>query len=192
MSLVEAMGHRVICNQPYNGIAAVEDFGAEHLRSGALILYTSQDSVLQLAGHIQNGCQRAELYRACAAARAVMTGQHAVGRVIARPFVGRPGEFRRTEGRRDFALCPPSRSYLEELTNAGMEVHGVGKISDLFAGAGVSKSHTAANNAQALESAGTLLEDLEEGLVFVNLIDTDQVHGHRKDCRTAFTAPCRR
>jgi phosphopentomutase len=179
-SLVEAMGHRVICNRPYNGIAAVEDFGAEHLQSGALILYTSQDSVLQLAAHAER-VPTAELYRACTAARAAMTGQHAVGRVIARPFTGKPGAFRRTEGRRDFALAPPARSYLEEMIDAGVEVHGVGKISDLFAGVGVSRSHAGATNARALTSAGTLLDELDEGLVFVNLIDTDQVYGHRKD-----------
>ena len=178
--LVAAMGHPVICNRPYNGIAAVEDFGAEHLRTGALILYTSQDSVLQLAAHDRR-VPAEELYRACAAARASMTGEHAVGRVIARPFTGEPGAFRRTEGRRDFALPPPARSYLEELLDAGVEVHGVGKISDLFAGVGVSESHPGATNARALERTAALLDELERGLVFVNLIDTDQVHGHRKD-----------
>jgi phosphopentomutase len=178
--LVAAMGHPVICNRPYNGIAAVEDFGAEHLRTGALILYTSQDSVLQLAAHAERVPAR-ELYRACASARTAMTAEHAVGRVIARPFVGEEGAFRRTEGRRDFALPPPGRSYLDELKDAGVEVHGVGKISDLFAGVGVSESHAGATNARALESADALLEGLDRGLVFVNLIDTDQVYGHRKD-----------
>jgi phosphopentomutase len=178
--LVAAMGHPVICNRPYNGIAVVEDFGAEHLRTGALILYTSQDSVLQLAAHAER-VPAAELYRACAAARASMTGEHAVGRVIARPFAGERGAFRRTEGRRDFALRPPGRSYLEELQDAGVAVHGVGKISDLFAGMGVSESHPGSTNERALERTGALLEELEGGLVFVNLIDTDQVHGHRED-----------
>jgi phosphopentomutase len=178
--LVAAMGHPVICNRPYNGIAVLEDFGAEHLRTGALILYTSQDSVLQLAAHSEL-LSIAELYRACAAARASMTGEHAVGRVIARPFAGEQGAFQRTEGRRDFALPPPGRSYLDELQDAGVEVHAVGKISDLFAGVGVSESHPGFTNQRALESADALLDELESGLVFVNLIDTDQVHGHRKD-----------
>jgi phosphopentomutase len=178
--LVSAMGHPVICNRPYNGIAVLEDFGAEHLRTGALILYTSQDSVLQLAAHSEL-LSIAELYRACAAARAGMTGEHAVGRVIARPFSGERGAFQRTEGRRDFALPPPGRSYLDELQDAGVEVHAVGKISDLFAGVGVSKAHPGATSERALESADALLDELERGLVFVNLIDTDQVHGHRKD-----------
>ncbi len=110
-----------------------------------------------------------------------MTGEHSVGRVIARPFAGEQGAFRRTEGRRDFALRPPGRSYLEELQDAGVEVHGVGKISDLFAGVGVSESHPGSTNERALASTGALLDEVEAGLVFVNLIDTDQVHGHRKD-----------
>ncbi len=178
--LQEAMGHRVICNRPYNGIAAIEEFGSEHLRTGALILYTSQDSVLQLAAHVER-VPAQELYRACEAARSAMTGKDAVGRVIARPFTGNPGAFRRTEGRRDFAVRPPGRSYLQEVRDAGVEVHGVGKIGDLFAGVGITRSHPGATNAQALESVDVLLGELPGGLVFVNLIETDQVYGHRKD-----------
>ena len=176
-----ATGREIICNRPYNGIAAIEDFGAEHLRTGALILYTSQDSVLQLAAHVERVMPAEELYRACAAARAQMTGEHAVGRVIARPFTGAPGAFERTDGRRDFALEPPARSYLQELAEAGVDTHGVGKISDLFAGVGIACSHPGATNARALASARALLEGLTEGFVFVNLIETDQVYGHRKD-----------
>jgi phosphopentomutase len=178
--LVRAMGRQVVCNRPYNGIAAIEDYGAESLRTGALILYTSQDSVLQLAGHVER-LSVAELYRACAAAREVMGGEHAVGRVIARPFTGGGNSFRRTDGRRDFAIEPPGRSYLQELAEDGLEVHGVGKINDLFAGVGVTHSHAGASNAQALASVDGLLEELERGLVFVNLIETDQIYGHRKD-----------
>ncbi len=179
-SLQQAMGHRVICNRPYNGITAIEQFGSEHLRTGALILYTSQDSVLQLAAHVERVPPQ-ELYRACEAARAVMTGKDAVGRVIARPFTGAEGAFRRTEGRRDFAVRPPGRSYLQEVEDAGAEVHGIGKIADLFAGVGITRSHPGATNAQALQSLEVLLGDLERGLAFVNLIETDQVYGHRKD-----------
>jgi phosphopentomutase len=178
--LVRAIGREVICNRPYNGIAAIEDFGAEHLRTGALILYTSQDSVLQLAAHVEVLSPQ-ELYRACEAARAEMSGEHAVGRVIARPFAGVEGRFARTEGRRDFALRPPGRTYLEELVDAGVEVHGVGKIRDLFAGVGLTHSHAGASNQQALESVDELLAQLGQGLVFVNLIETDQIYGHRKD-----------
>jgi phosphopentomutase len=110
-----------------------------------------------------------------------MTGEHAVGRVIARPFTGREGTFQRTEGRRDFALRPPALSYLQVLESAGVEVHGVGKIGDLFAGVGVTRSHPAATNRLALDSVDELMGQLERGLVFVNLIETDQVYGHRKD-----------
>jgi phosphopentomutase len=178
--LVEAMGHEAICNRPDNGLAAIEEFGAEHVRTGALILYTSQDSVLQLAAHVDR-VPVAELYRACEAARAAMTGENAVGRVIARPFTGEEGAFVRTEGRRDYALSPPSRSYLEELCDAGVAVHGVGKIDDLFAGLGVGESHPGATNARALDSVDALLGELEAGMVMANLIETDQVYGHRKD-----------
>jgi phosphopentomutase len=179
-ALEAAMGHEVICNRPDNGLAAIEEFGAEHLRTGALILYTSQDSVLQLAAHVER-VPAAELYRACAAARACMSGEHAVGRVIARPFRGEPGAFERTDGRRDFALEPPGRSYLQELQDGGVQVHGVGKIKDLFAGVGISRSHPGTSNAQALASVDRLLAELDGGLVFANLIETDQIYGHRKD-----------
>jgi len=178
--LARATGHELICNRPDNGLAAIEDFAAEHLRTGELILYTSQDSVLQLAAHVDR-VPAQELYRACALARETMRGEHAVGRVIARPFTGAQGAFVRTEGRRDFALQPPSRSYLQELRDAGVEVHGVGKIHDLFAGVGVSVRHEGATNARALESVEELLAQPGQGLVFANLIETDQVYGHRKD-----------
>jgi phosphopentomutase len=178
--LQRATGRELICNRPDNGLAAIEELGSEHLRTGALILYTSQDSVLQLAAHVDR-VPAQELYRACAAARAAMSGEHAVGRVIARPFTGAPGAFVRTEGRRDFALAPPARSYLQELQDAGVEVHGVGKIHDLFAGVGVSASHEGATNARALQAVEELLAGPPCGLVFANLIETDQVYGHRKD-----------
>ncbi|HEY3960667.1 MAG TPA: phosphopentomutase [Solirubrobacteraceae bacterium] len=175
-----AMDREIICNRPYNGIAAIDDFGAEHLRTGALILYTSQDSVLQLAAHVKR-VPTEELYRACRAARDAMIGENGVGRVIARPFTGAAGAFERTVGRRDFAIEPPTRSYLNELCDAGVETHGVGKISDLFAGVGIRRSHPGATNERALASARALLSELDEGFVFVNLIETDQVYGHRKD-----------
>jgi phosphopentomutase len=178
--LERAMGHALVCNRPDNGLVAIEEFGAEHLRTGALILYTSADSVLQLAAHVERVAP-AELYRAGARARELMHGEHAVGRVIARPFAGAPGAFVRTDGRRDFALAPPARSYLQELKDAGFEVHGVGKIEDLFAGVGLTASHPGATNARALEQVAKLFERLPAGLVLANLIETDQVYGHRKD-----------
>jgi phosphopentomutase len=178
--LEAACAHTLICNRPDSGLAAIEEFGAEHLRTGALIVYTSQDSVLQLAAHVE--CLPVdELYRVCAAARKMMSGEHAVGRVIARPFTGEVGAFKRTDGRRDFALAPPGRSYLQGLQDAGVEVHGVGKIDDLFVGIGVSVSHPGATNARALAEVLRLLGSLSGGFVFANLIETDQVYGHRKD-----------
>jgi phosphopentomutase len=178
--LVEAMGHELICNRPDNGLSAIEDFGAEHLRDGALILYTSQDSVLQLAAHVER-VPVEELYAACQRARRVLTAEHAVGRVIARPFEGEQRAFRRSGGRRDYALAPPGRSYLEEITDAGLPVHGIGKISDLFGGRGIEASHPGSDNAQALASVRRLAADVDRGLIFANLIETDQVYGHRKD-----------
>jgi phosphopentomutase len=181
LSLVrEAIGQGTICNGPRNGIAAIEQFGEQHMRTGELILYTSQDSVIQLAAHIER-MPLGELYRCCQTARTALSGAVGVGRVIARPFSGQPGAFERTDGRRDFALAPPGPSYLVELQQRGSDVYGVGKIADLFHGAGIAESHPGATNAQALQSTGSLLGSVREGLIFVNLIETDQVHGHRKD-----------
>jgi phosphopentomutase len=179
-ALEQATGRRLLCNRPYGGIAAIEDFGAESLRDGALILYTSQDSVLQLAAHVERVGER-ELHELCAAVRRVMRGEHGVGRVIARPFGGEPGRFRRTDGRRDLSIAPPGRTYLRELQDAGVPVHAVGKICDLFAGEGVDEAHPGSTNARALRETTRLVDELEHGLVFVNLVDTDQVYGHRKD-----------
>lgn len=178
--LVAAMGREVICNRPDNGLAAIEQFGEEHVRSGALILYTSQDSVAQLAAHVDVVGEE-ELYELCGRAREVLSGPDGVGRVIARPFGGQPGAFERTQGRRDLSLEPPARSYLEEVERAGLPVTGVGKIRDLFAGRGVTSSLPGATNAQALESVAGLVREMPAGLAFANLIETDQRYGHRKD-----------
>ncbi len=185
--LGEATGHRFLCNRPYDGVAALEDYGAEHLRDGALILYTSQDSVLQIAGHVDR-VETPALHAAAAAIREVMRGDHAVGRVIARPFAGAPGAFRRTDARRDFALPPPSRTYLEEARDAGAAVHAVGKIDDLFAGTGIDHTWPGASNARALAETTRLVEELDAGLVLVNLVETDQDYGHRKDMTGFHTA----
>jgi phosphopentomutase len=179
-ALEEATGHRFCCNRPYSGTEVIEDYGPHHLATGELILYTSADSVLQLAAHVEV-LDEPGLYRACEAAREVMTGEHNVGRVIARPFDGEPGGFRRREGRRDYAAPPPGRSYLEELQDAGVTVHGVGKIRDLFAGVGIDVKHEGATNAKGIASITELLRSLEPGLIFANLVETDQVYGHRHD-----------
>jgi phosphopentomutase len=179
-ALEEATGHRFCCNRPYSGTEVIEHYGPHHLATGELILYTSADSVLQLAAHV-DVLDEPGLYRACGAAREVMTGEHNVGRVIARPFDGEPGGFRRREGRRDYAAPPPGRSYLEELQDAGVSVHGVGKIRDLFAGVGIDVKHAGATNAKGIASITELLRSLESGLIFANLVETDQVYGHRHD-----------
>jgi phosphopentomutase len=179
-ALERATGQRFCCNRPYSGTEVIDAFGAHHLETGELILYTSADSVLQIAAHADR-LSEPELYAVCSAARQVMTGEHALGRVIARPFAGSPGSFRRTEGRHDYALHPPGRSYLEELQAAGARVHGVGKIRDLFDGVGIDVSHAAATNAAGIAATTQLLREVQSGLIFVNLVETDQVYGHRHD-----------
>jgi phosphopentomutase len=175
-----ATGRGVICNERSEGLRAIERYGEQHLRSGDLIVYTSQDSVFQVAAHVDLLAEE-ELYEHCAAARALLAGEHAVGRVIARPFSGEPGAFTRTSGRRDLALEPPSRTYLDELADAGAAVHTVGKVAQVFAGRGIAVAHPGPDNAAAIAVIDGLLAELDEGLVFANLVDTDQLYGHRKD-----------
>jgi phosphopentomutase len=179
-ALERCWGRPLLCGQPYDGLRALEDFGPEHLATGAPIVYTSQDSVLQVAAHTEV-LDPVTLYGLCARARELMTGEHAIGRVIARPFAGAPGSFERTQGRRDLALAPPSRSYLEEVQDAGLPVHAVGKAGELFGGVGVSAVHPAPTNRRAIDETSRLLGEQHQGLIFTNLIETDQVFGHRKD-----------
>jgi phosphopentomutase len=179
-ALEDATGLRFCCNRPFSGTEVIEAYGPHHLETGEAILYTSADSVLQIATHVDR-VSELELYAASEAARRVMTGEHAVGRVIARPFEGSPGAFRRREGRRDYSLRPPGRSYLQELQDAGAPVHGVGKIHDLFAGVGIDVKHAGATNAAGIAATTRLLKELASGLIFVNLVETDQVYGHRHD-----------
>ena len=175
-----ATGRRVIGNAPSEGLRAIFDHGERHMRTGELIVYTSQDSVFQIAAH-DDVVGEEELYEYCRAARRILSGEHGVGRVIARPFDGPPGAFRRTPGRRDFALPPPTRSYLDELSEAGVDVHAIGKVGPVFAGRGVSYDHHAHDNPTAIAAIDRLLAEGAAGLVFANLVDTDQVYGHRKD-----------
>jgi phosphopentomutase len=172
-ALERATGLRFCVNRPYDGVAVIADHGEHHLRTGEVILYTSADSVLQLAAH-EDVLAEAELHEACARAREVVD----VGRVIARPFAGPPGAFERTTGRRDFSVDPPSRSYLDEL---GVPVHAVGKVRDLFAGVGIDESHPGKTNAAALAATTELMHAMGGGLCFTNLVETDQVFGHRHD-----------
>lgn len=179
-ALHDATGRGILCNRPYNGVAAIEDYGERHLQTGDLIVYTSADSVLQIAAHVDE-VPPAELYSACAAAREIMRGEHTVGRVIARPFRGEPGAFQRTSGRRDLAISPPGNSYLEQLQAVGVRVHSVGKVGQVFAGVGVDESHAGATNAEAIAATTGLMDELDSGFVFANFVDTDQVFGHRGD-----------
>ncbi len=178
--LRDATGRGVLCNRPYSGTAVIDDFAERQLATGDLIVYTSADSVLQIAAHVDE-VPPAELYAACAAVREIMSGEHAVGRVIARPFRGAPGAWERTDGRKDLALPPPSRSYMDELQSAGVPVHTVGKIGQVFDGVGVDVQHKGATNAAAMAATAELIDSLEGGFVFTNLVETDQVFGHRGD-----------
>ncbi|GAC1320714.1 MAG: phosphopentomutase [Thermoleophilaceae bacterium] len=173
-------GRRVIGNAALEGVGAIDMYGERQLETGELIVYTSQDSVFQIAAHTAV-VSESDLYGYCAAAREILRGDHAVGRVIARPFEGAVGAFRRTAGRRDFALEPPVPNYLDELAAAGVPVHSVGKVGQVFAGRGIAFDHPAPDNQTALGQIDRLLAGLDRGFVFANLIDTDQVYGHRKD-----------
>jgi phosphopentomutase len=179
-ALRAATARGVIGNQASEGLQAIARWGAEHLRTGDLVVYTSADSVLQVAAH-EDVLPVAELHAACARIRAALPPEHAVGRVIARPFTGAPGTFRRLPGRRDFALAPPGPSYLDAVRAAGLPVHAVGKVGELFAGAGIDDKHPAADNPEAIAAVTALLDRLDAGLVFANLVETDTVFGHRKD-----------
>ncbi|MET0684769.1 MAG: phosphopentomutase [Solirubrobacteraceae bacterium] len=178
--LRDGTGRGVLCNKPYSGTAVIDDYGEEHLRTGDLIVYTSADSVLQIAAH-EDEVPQAELIAACQVAREIMRGEHAVGRVIARPFRGVPGTFERTEGRKDLALDPPGRTYLDELRADGVPTHTVGKIGSVFNHVGVDHEHPGATNPAAIAGTSRLIDELEHGFVFTNLVETDQVYGHRQD-----------
>jgi phosphopentomutase len=178
--LERVTGLRFCANTPASGTEVIEQWGEHHLRTREVILYTSADSVLQLAAH-HDVLGEDELLAACAAAREAMTGSHAVGRVIARPFEGEAGAFRRTEGRKDFSVAPPGHSYLDELQAAAVPVHAVGKVRDLFAGVGIDAYHPAATNERGIAQITALLGEVDRGLVFANLVETDQVYGHRHD-----------
>ena len=183
-------GRGVLGNAPSEGLAAIAELGDRHLETGELIVYTSQDSVLQVAAHTSVLSEH-DLHRHCAALREILSGEHAVGRVIARPFEGESGAFRRTTGRRDFALPPPGRTYLDELHERGVAVHAVGKVGQVFAGRGIEVEHPAPDNQTAIAVTSELVEGLDDGFAFINLIDTDQVYGHRKDV-AGFHAALRR
>jgi phosphopentomutase len=174
-----AAGRDLLGNKTASGTAIIDELGAAHLATGALILYTSADSVLQLAAH-EDVVPLAELYEICARARAV-ADRHRIGRVIARPFVGVPGAFRRTYNRRDYALVPPAPTLCDVVTGAGLPTVGVGKIGDIFAMRGIGESIHSEGNADGLRLTLEAMARVPRGLLFVNLVDFDMVYGHRND-----------
>lgn len=179
-ALEQETGRKILCNKPYSGTAVIEEYGKIHMETGALIVYTSADSVLQIAAH-EEIIPVEELYRICEIARKLCQGPYAVGRVIARPFIGEPGSFSRTAGRHDFSLTPPRDTMLDAIQGEGLDVIAVGKIRDIFNGKGVTEAIKTKDNADGIRQTLALLEKDFHGLCFVNLVDFDMKYGHRND-----------
>ena len=178
--LTELTGKEYICNLPYSGTKVLEDYGREHVESGKLILYTSADSVMQIAAH-EDLVPVEELYDICRKARELMQGPHGVGRIIARPFTGEYPNYQRTVRRHDFSLCPPEETVLDGLTKAGIPVIGVGKIYDIFAGKGVGETYANEGNCKNMIRTMEIARREQTGLCYVNLVDFDMIYGHRRD-----------
>jgi len=173
-------GRGVLGNKAASGTEIIQELGEEHQRTGKWIVYTSADSVFQIAAH-EDTIPLEELYEGSRAAREILTGKHAVGRVIARPFTGEPGNYERTSNRHDFSLEPKRPNYLTLVREAGNKVHGVGKISDIFAGQDIDESRPTKSNVEGIKQTEALLQELDAGLIFVNLVETDMLWGHRND-----------
>lgn len=172
-------GRKVICNKPYSGTEVIKDYGREHVQTGALIVYTSADSVFQIAAH-EDVVPVDELYKYCEIARKMLVGKHGVGRVIARPFTGEY-PFTRTANRHDFSLLPPADTMLNLLQGAGYDTISVGKIYDIFAGSGISESHRTTSNTHGMQVTKELQAKDFSGICFTNLVDFDMKYGHRND-----------
>lgn len=175
-----ATGKGVLCNKPYSGTEVIQAYGDEHVRTGKLIVYTSADSVFQIAAH-EDVVPVETLYEYCRQAREILQGEHGVGRVIARPFIGTSGNYTRTPRRHDFSLLPPSVTMLDQLKDAGKTVISVGKIKDIFAGKGITEAVYTKGNEEGIEQTLSYMEKDFEGLCFVNLVDYDMLYGHRND-----------
>ena len=173
-------GRKVLCNKPYSGTKVLLDYGKEHVETGSLIVYTSADSVFQIAAH-EDIVPVEELYHYCNLARKMLVGENGVGRVIARPFVGKFPDFKRTSNRHDFSLQPPQTTMLDQLLESGKDVIAVGKINDIFAGKGISSFVRTKNNNDGMEKTIEISKQDFEGLCFVNLVDFDMLYGHRND-----------
>ena len=176
----EATGRGALANAPWSGTAVIDAYGEEHMRTGDLIVYTSADSVFQIAAH-EDIVPPEQLYEYCRIARSLLQGKHGVGRVIARPFVGEPGKFTRTANRHDFSLEPPADTILDTLQKAGLATIGVGKIHDIFAGRGVGEHVYNKSNADGMNHTANYAKQDFTGLCFVNLVDFDMQFGHRRD-----------
>lgn len=173
-------GRGVLCNKPYSGTEVIKDYGEEHLKTGALIVYTSADSVFQIAAH-EDLVPPEKLYEYCRIARKILTGKHGVGRVIARPFIGKPGSFTRTANRHDFSIDLPAPTLLDAISGVGKDVIAVGKITDIFNKKGVTESIFTHGNAEGMQVTLDLGDRDFDGLCFVNLVDFDMLYGHRND-----------
>ncbi|MBQ8163492.1 MAG: phosphopentomutase [Clostridia bacterium] len=171
---------KVICNKPYSGTQVIKDYGKEHTESGALIVYTSADSVFQIAAH-ENIVPVETLYEYCRIARGILKGKHGVGRVIARPFTGEYPNFQRTANRHDFSLEPSNVTMLDAITKCDLDVISVGKIYDIFAGRGIKISHFTHSNAEGIKKTLEIMDSDFCGLCFTNLVDFDMLYGHRND-----------
>ncbi len=176
----KAVGSKILGNKPASGTEIIKHLGEEHTRTGRPIVYTSADSVFQIAAH-EEIVPVDKLYEICVKARKILTGEHGVARVIARPFVGKPGSFKRTERRKDFSLPPPEETVLDMLKKNGVPVIGIGKIEDLFAGRGLTESTHTKSNSDGMDKLVRAMKKFERGLLFINLIDFDMLWGHRND-----------
>ncbi len=173
-------GYGVLCNKPYSGTQVINDYGKEHLETGKLIIYTSADSVFQIAAH-EELVPLEKLYSVCEIARKMLVGKHGVGRVIARPFVGEYPNFKRTANRRDFSLEPTGKTVLDALYESKFDVISVGKIYDIFAHRGISEYHLTHSNTEGIAKMLEIMERDFNGLCFTNLVDFDMLYGHRND-----------
>lgn len=173
-------GRGVLCNKPYSGTEVIKDYGDEHVKTGDLIVYTSADSVFQIAAH-EDVVPCETLYEYCRIAREILSGEHGVGRVIARPFTGKSGNYTRTPRRHDFSLLPPGDTMLDVLKAKGKDVIAVGKINDIFAGKGITEYVYTSGNEEGIERTLEYLDRDFDGLCFVNLVDYDMLYGHRRD-----------
>ena len=176
----ERTGRGVLCNKPYSGTEVIKDYGDEHVKTGALIVYTSADSVFQVAAH-EEVVPLEELYQCCHQARELLQGEHGVGRVIARPFIGTSGNYTRTAHRHDYSLPPQGVTMLDLLKDAGRDVIAVGKINDIFAGRGITEYTYTESNADGIDKTLAMMEKDFHGLCFTNLVDYDMLYGHRRD-----------